>query len=187
MYDGTLFQVLSLPKSIHKTQGEDPMIDRRIVFEIYRLKEMLFSKRQIAQTLNLDRDTVDKYLKHPDTIYKPRQERPSKLDLYRELIKEMVTQYSKVKAPVVLRQIQDKGFDGEITIVRDYLKHLRHNSKEAFIRFESAPGQQIQIDWGHFGSLAYGDSSRKLYALAVIESKEVMIPLSEYATANEND
>jgi transposase len=151
------------------------MIDRRIVFEIYRLKEILFSKRQIAQTLNLDRSTVDKYLKHPDTTYKPRQGRPSKLDLYRELIKEMVTQYPKVKAPVILKKIQDKGFDGEITIVRDYLKHLRHNSKEAFIRFESLPGQQIQIDWGHFGSLAYGNSSRKLYALAVIESYSRML------------
>lgn len=153
------------------------MIDNRTVFEIHRLKEMLFSKRQIAQTLNLDRSTVDKYLKHPDTTYKTRQGRSSKLDPYRELIKEMVTQYSKVKAPVVLRQIQDKGFAGEITIVRDYLKHLRHNdySKEAFIRFESRPGQQIQIDWGHFGSLTYGKSSRKLYALAVIESHSRML------------
>lgn len=153
------------------------MIDNRTVFEIHRLKDMLFSKRQIAQTLNLDRGTVDKYLKHPDTTYKTRQGRSSKLDLYRKLIKEMVTQYPKVKAPVVLRQIQDKGFDGEITIVRDYLKHLRHNiySKEAFIRFESGPGQQMQIDWGHFGSLTYGKSSRKLYALAVIESHSRML------------
>ena len=28
----------------------------------------------------------------------------------------------------------------------------------------------MQIDWGHFGSLSYGDIRRKLYALAVIES-----------------
>jgi len=153
------------------------MIDNRTVFEIHRLKEMLFSKRQIAQTLNLDRSTVGKYLKHPDTTYKTRRRRSSKLDPYRGLIKEMLTQYPKVKAPVILRQIQDKGFDGEITIVRDFLKHLRHNiySKEAFIRFESRPGQQMQIDWGHFGSLTYGKSSRKLYALAVIESHSRML------------
>ncbi len=153
------------------------MINNRTVFEIHRLKDMMFSKRQIAQTLNLDRGTVKKYLKHPDKAYRLRQGRASKLDPYRDHIKEMVTQYPKVKAPVVLRQIQEKGFDGEITIVRDYLKHIRHNvfSKEAFIRFESGPGQQIQIDWGHFGSLVYGDSSRKLYALAVIESHSRML------------
>ena len=28
----------------------------------------------------------------------------------------------------------------------------------------------MQIDWGHFGSLHYGDTTRKLYAMAVIES-----------------
>jgi transposase len=44
-----------------------------------------------------------------------------------------------------------------------------------FIRFESAPGQQMQIDWGHFGTLAYGDTLRKLYALAVIEGYSRMI------------
>ena len=153
------------------------MINTRTIFEIHRLKDMQFSKRQIAQTLNLDRGTVSKYLKHPEQTYKLKQGRPSKLDPYREFIKEMVAQYPKVKAPVVLRQIQDKGFDGEITIVRDYLKHLRRNnySKEAFIRFESRPGQQMQIDWGHFGSLTYGKSSRKLYALAVIESHSRML------------
>jgi len=153
------------------------MISNRTVFEIHRLKDMMFSKRQIAQTLNLDRSTVNKYLKHPDIVYKPRQRRSSKLDSYRPFIKEIVSQYPKVKAPVVLRQIQEKGFDGEITIVRDYLKHLRHNvvSKEAFIRFESGPGQQIQIDWGHFASLSYGNSSRKLYALAIIESHSRML------------
>jgi transposase len=28
----------------------------------------------------------------------------------------------------------------------------------------------MQIDWGHFGSLEYGDTRRKLYALVVVEA-----------------
>jgi len=152
------------------------MINRRTLFEIHRLKDMQFSIRQIAKTLNLDRGTVKRYIKHPDISSKPRQGRPSKLDPFRESIKEMLEQYPKVKAPVVLREIMDKGFDGEITIVREYLRLLKDTGgKQAFIRFESQPGQQIQIDWGHFGSLVYGDSSRKLYALAVIESHSRML------------
>ncbi len=42
-------------------------------------------------------------------------------------------------------------------------------SREPFIRFESKPGEQIQIDWRHFGNLPYGSTRRKLYALAVLE------------------
>ncbi len=153
------------------------MINRRTLFEIHRLKDMRFSIRQISKTLNMDRGTVSRYIKHPDITPKQRQGRPSKLDPFREDIKGMVEQYPKVKAPVVLREIMNKGFDGEITIVREYLRVLKHDigGKQAFIRFESQPGQQIQIDWGHFGSLVYGDSSKKLYALAVIESHSRML------------
>ena len=153
------------------------MINRRTIFEIHRLKDMQFSIRQIAKTLNLDRGTVARHIKHPDIIHKPRRGRPSKLDPFREFIQEMVVQYPKVNAPVVLRQIKNKGFDGEITIVRKYLKVLKYDigRKQVFIRFESQPGQQIQIDWGHFGSLEYEGSSRKLYALAVIESNSRML------------
>ena len=153
------------------------MIDKRTVFEIHRLKNMGFSIRQIAKTLNLDRSTVAKYIEQPDAGGNSRPNRPSKLDPFRGVIKEMVGQYPKVKAPVILRKIAEKGFDGEITIVRGYLRELRHDAlpKQAFIRFESGPGQQMQIDWGHFGSLTYADSSRKLYALAVIESHSRML------------
>ncbi len=155
------------------------MIDKRIVFEIHRLKDMEFSIRQIATTLNLDRGTVSKYLKHPEINDKQRPGRVSKLDPFKEIIKESVQQYPKVKAPVILKIIQEKGFDGEITIVRDYLRQLRGEpQKQAFIRFESQPGQQMQVDWGHFGSLTYGNSSRKLYALAVIESYSRMLHVS---------
>ena len=56
-------------------------------------------------------------------------------------------------------------------MVRDYLSRVRPRvqAKAAFIRFESEPGVQGQIDWGHFGSLTYGPTQRKLYCLAVVE------------------
>jgi transposase len=145
------------------------MLSKRDVFEIHRLKDKGLSIRQIAIKLNMDRGTVDKYIQFPEKSDKKSTRRPSKLDTYKNFIKEMVKEYSKINAPVVLRNIQDKGFNGEITIVRKYLRTLKKH-KQAFIRFESMPGQQIQIDWGHFGSLVYGNSTRKLYALAVIES-----------------
>ena len=131
------------------------MISKVQIFEMHRLKRMDFSNRMIADTLGLDRATVSKYIKEPDIPRQNNVQRTSKLDPYRQIIKEMVEQYPKIKAPVVLRQIKEKGFDGEITIVRDYLRTLKQDtiSKQAFIRFESNPGQQMQIDWGHFGSL----------------------------------
>ncbi len=147
---------------------------------MHRLKGMGFSNRMIAGTLGLDRATVSKYIKEPDILPQNNVQRSSKLDPYRLIIKEMVEQYPKIKAPVVLRHIKERGFEGEVTIVRDYLRTLKRDAttRQAFIRFESDAGQQMQIDWGHFGSLIYGGTSRKLYALAVIESHSRMLHVS---------
>jgi DNA-binding CsgD family transcriptional regulator len=42
------------------------MINKRTVFEMYRLKDFGFSRREIARQLNIDRATVAKYLDNPD-------------------------------------------------------------------------------------------------------------------------
>lgn len=153
------------------------MIDKRTIFEIHRLNNMQFTIRSIARQLGLDRGTVKKYLHQPDQVRQELPERPSKLDAFRGEIREMVNTYPRVKAPVIMQHIQKKGFTGEITIVRDYLRDLRQDlgHQQAFIRFESRPGEQFQMDWGHFGSLIYGKTSRKLYALAVIEAHSRML------------
>ena len=154
------------------------MIDRRTVFEIHRLKDVGCSARQIAQQLRIGRETVKKYLDHPERTVSDRKPKASKLDAYREKIDSFLEEFPDVKAPVVLQRLKSEGFDGRVTIVRSYLQKKRSEqcrNREAFIRFESAPGRQLQIDWGHFGALTYGKSVRKLYALAVIESYSRML------------
>jgi len=153
------------------------MISRRTVLEIVQLKEQGFSIRSIARQLQIDRETVTKYLADVGPVKARRAIQKSKLDPYKEMIAGMICQCSDVKAPVVLQRIKDKGFTGEITIVRDLLRQLRGESlqRQAFIRFETEPGEQIQIDWGHFPSLTYGADRRKLYALAVVEGHSRML------------
>jgi transposase len=152
------------------------MKDKQTIFEIHRLKHLGWSNRKIARHLRIDRDTVQKYLRHPDRVEK-RPVRGSKLDPYRDLIKELLEQDPTVSAPVVLQHLMENRFGGKITIVRDYLVELRGSRKhpKAYTRFESAPGKQMQIDWGHFGSLQYGETRRKLYALVAIESFSRML------------
>jgi transposase len=147
------------------------MIDRQTVFEIHRLHHLGFKERKIARTLRISRPTVRRYLENPQP-QKPKISRSSKLDPYQDRIQGLLEIDPEVKAPVLLQRLQQEGFDGKITILRDCLRRLRGQQRQPtpFIRFESRPGQQMQIDWGHFGVLAYGESMRKLYALAVIES-----------------
>lgn len=153
------------------------MMDKSTIFEIIRLNHLGWSDRQIAQHLRIDRVTVKKYRQNPDRQYKRVARRSSKLDPYLHLVDQWLDQNPQVKATVVLQRLRSKGFTGQITIVRDLLRKIRGPQKQptAYIRFESEPGQQMQIDWGHFGTLTYGHTNRKLYALAVLEAYSRML------------
>jgi transposase len=154
------------------------MIDRRTVFEIHRLHHDGLSNARIARLLNLHPDTVKKYLIDPSPVKTP-VIRGSKLDSLKDHIARMLEQDPGASAPVVRQKLIELGFDGGITIVRDHLRKVRPRipSRQAFIRFESLAGYQFQVDWGHFGSIIYGNTARKLYCLAVIESHSRMMDL----------
>ena len=153
------------------------MISKRTILEISQLREQGFAVRSIARQLQINRETVAKYLAGSNKDKNKHTTRGSKLDPYKDMIDTLIKECPDVKAPVVLQRLRDKGFDGEITIVRDMLRQLRGRQKnrQAFIRFESDPGEQLQVDWGHFSCLSYGVNRRKLYALAVIEGHSRML------------
>ncbi|MBT6341658.1 MAG: IS21 family transposase [Desulfobacula sp.] len=151
------------------------MINQRTLFEIHRLKNEGMSNRDIARCVGCSRKTVSKYIDSPQ-LKITRRGRRVKLTPYHDYIRQKIKQYPDLKAPVILRKIQEQGFDGEITIVRRFLRKLRKaSSKQAYCRFESDPGQQMQINWGHFGTITYKNTKRKLYGLAVIESYSRML------------
>ena len=101
------------------------MIDKRTIFEIHRLKNMNWSERRIARELRLGRNTVNKYLENPEHSVSKKPRRPSRLDPHHDLIDQLLEHDHLVKAPVILQHLQQHGFDGKITIVRDYLQKIR--------------------------------------------------------------
>ena len=151
------------------------MIDMQTIFQIHRLKDEGFSNRAIAVRLKIDKKTVWKYMKNPSDKAAKRTPKPGKLEPYHEFIREILKTHPDIKATVILPKLQEKGYQGEITILRLFLQKIRRTYREPFIRFESAPGVQMQVDWGHFGSLDYNGSKRKLYALCVVEAHSRML------------
>jgi transposase len=151
------------------------VIDRRTVFEIHQLAHEGFSIRKIARTLRISRDSVKRYLINPNP---PRTHflRKSKLDPFKDQIDQFLVKDPSVSAAVLHQRLTAQGFNGEISILRDYLKKIRKLFKEKpVLRFESAAGEQFQVDWGHFGSLPYGTTHRKLYGFSLIEAHSRML------------
>jgi len=156
------------------------MIDKKTVFEIHRLKDEGYSNRKIAQVLNINRETVTKYLENPEVAVYRKINKQSKLENYYEDIAQYLKEDNHVSGEVILQKLKMKGYDGSISTLRSYLRKIRgkYRKEQAYTRFESAPGEQFQIDWGHFPSLTYGTTKRKLYCLAVTECYSRMLYVS---------
>ena len=154
-------------------------MDKRTIFEIHRLKDLGMKERKIARHLSVSRQTVRKYLEHPDITKTKPNPKPGKLTPFYDLIKQLLEQWPDASAEVIRQRIADKGYSGSRTILRDYLQAVRGKRKQskAFLRFETQPGEQFQFDWGHFGSLAYGTTHRKLYCMTVLECHSRMLYL----------
>jgi len=100
----------------------------------------------IARRYNCDYRTVKKYYEEEQKDEKAKKKRPSKLDKYKEVIKEKV-EYG-VTGSEICRFIKKKGYLGQYTILRDYVKEIKGEmQKKATIRFETNPGLQAQVDW----------------------------------------
>ncbi len=73
--------------------------------------------------------------------------RGSRLDPYRADIDRLLAA-DVWNAVVIFRELQAKGYTGQLSILRDYIRPKRAlRVQRATVRFETAPGQQLQSDW----------------------------------------
>jgi transposase len=112
------------------------VLGRRTVCEIHQLKGQGLSIRQISRDLGVNRETVNEYLKHPEKTMKLRN-RPSKIDLYKPFIENLLGEYPEAPPLLLLKHLQQNGFTGKISILRDYLKRTKrkYSNCKAGIRF----------------------------------------------------
>ena len=115
---------------------------------------------QLAGALNLDVKTVRRWIGRP---YAPRQaaQRGSKLDPFKGRIVRWLETHP-LSAQQVFQRLGDEGYGGGISIVKDYVRLIRPRPREAFLTLAFAPGEVAQVDWGEFGTIAVGDTRRRL-------------------------
>lgn len=130
--------------------------------EIQGLYQQGVSVSEMARQLGMDRKTVRKYLRQAPQPY-CRPAREQKIDPFRSYLRERWEQGVR-NAYQLFREIQKRGYGGGVTQVGCLVQPWRAEGQErAFVRFETAPGEQSQMDWGHFGNWA----GARLYAFAL--------------------
>lgn len=130
------------------------MLVREQCMEISILHRQGLSNRKIAKLMGISRNTVKKYLASlKPSIYKTRPLQPTKLSPYHDYLKQRVRAAFPewLPATVLLSEIQTKGYMGQISQLRAYLRSLKPLPKpDPIVRFETEPGEQMQVDWAEF-------------------------------------
>jgi transposase len=104
--------------------------------------------KDIAKEVGVHPKTVGRALKRGGAPVRKRKRRASKLDPYKPRVDQLLGE-GVWNAMVILREIQAQGYEGEITILRDYIRPKRVlRSSKRTVRFETEPGKQLQSDWG---------------------------------------
>jgi len=131
------------------------MLTMEAAMEVRILHKQGVPIREIAERLGVSRNTVRRYVRSDDAPrYSPRPPRQGKLDPYTDWIRERLRSAAPytIAASVIYREICARGYVGGERLVRQFVASIRPEvpAPPQVVRFETAPGVQMQVDWGVF-------------------------------------
>ena len=116
---------------------------------------------QISNELGLDQRTVARWTNEKRYLPRRTATRASKLDPYKNDIIQMLEKHP-YSGRQVFQIIRENGFNGGITILTDYVRKIRPPKTKPFLKLVFAPGECAQVDWGSYGTVRVGSTTRRL-------------------------
>ena len=131
-------------------------MNHELVSKIVALFHGGASVRRIALSLGVSRRTVIKALGQveqarggsPERAPQPATTRPSKLDAYEPAIADLLARYPDISVRRIHEELRLRGYTGGYTVLSERVLRLRPAPIIAPVRrFETAPGEQAQMDY----------------------------------------
>lgn len=80
-----------------------------------------------------------------------------------------LARYPRLVATRIHDMLVERGYEGSLRTLRRYVLEARPAARhEAFLRVETLPGEQAQVDWGHVGTLAVPGGRRALWVFVIV-------------------
>jgi transposase len=157
------------------------MLNQESLVDIHVLHRQGHSIRAISRQLGIARNTVRSYLRNlaRTPAYGPRSASASKLDPFKPYLHERIEAAKPywIPATVLHRELATQGFDGKEGIVRNYIRQFKSGTQEAVVRFETLPGQQMQVD---FTTIRRGHKKLKGFVATLGYSRASYVRFSTY-------
>ena len=139
--------------------------------EILVLKKKGLTQRQIAKRLGISRNTVKKYIENQGYPERNRSEirRKSLLDPFQGNITTWLEEDMDYKATWIYDRLRPMGFGGSYEIVKRAVHDIKdERQRVAYMRFETEPGYQAQVDFGEFQFDRADGTIGKVYLFSMI-------------------
>jgi transposase len=124
----------------------------------------------ISAELGMHHDAVRHAIEADRFVRAGAQIRPMMLDPYKGLIAKILEDHPRLRATRVFEMVRARGYQGSAVQVRRYVRAIRPVRSEAFLRLETLPGEQAQVDWGNFGKIQVGSAKRSLSCFVLVLS-----------------
>ena len=122
-----------------------------------------------ARRFGVHHSVVRRVISHD--AQRPERVETSILDPYKPYILERLAEHPELTAKRLYVEVRERGFPGSQVIVRRWVAKIRPaRPRKAYLRIETEPGEQAQIDWGSFGQMRVGATTRPLSCFAMVLS-----------------
>lgn len=135
----------------------------------------------IARQLNVHHSVVRRVLSNAGIPKAQLTKKESIITPFLSFILETLTHYPKLAASRLYDMVCQRGYRGGVDHFRHLiLLHRPRPPAEAYLRLRTLPGEQAQVDWGHFGYVEIGKARRPLMAFVMVLSYSRKIFLRFY-------
>lgn len=144
------------------------MIRKGEVMDIWTLYRQGYSYRAIARRLGLDRRTVKRYIEAEGFPKYKKRKRSSKLDSYHGLIRDWLEE-DDYTATWIHDRLKLQGFTGSYDLVKRFVRREKsRKARLAYVRFETEPGLQAQVDFSEFRIIEADGRESTIYLFALV-------------------
>jgi len=131
---------------------------------------------QTARALGLHPRTVATWVAR--SRFEPRRSRPrsSVLDPFKPRIIRLLDSHP-YSAQQIFQRLREEGYRGGVTILRDYVRRIRPTKRPVYLKLHFAPGECAQVDWGAYGTVAVGNTRRRLsfFVMVLAFSRQMFV------------
>lgn len=140
-----------------------------------RIRALFFGEHwkvgTIAAQLGVHHETVEHAIEVDRMVNDGVRLCRSQLDPFKPFIAETLAAYPRLRATRLFEMLKLRGYVGAVGILRSHLRARRKTSRhEAFVRRQTLPGEEAQVDWGSFGTIRVGHATRPLMCFVMVLS-----------------